>query len=315
MKKVLFVRSGNNRIDPISTRQGESLNDSDFEVHYYNVIGKGTIGYLKNILPLRKIIRERSIEIIHAHYSYCGIISFLSTLKKNVVCSLMGSDVIGAKRYQIILLRLVIKFIWKQTIVKSQEMKEILGIGKIFIIPNGVCLEEFSIDSNVDYKEKLNWDKSKVHILFGSDPNREEKNFTLALKALEILRNRKENLNIELHFLKNISMTEVADYYLASDLLLLTSLHEGSPNSIKEAMACNCPIVSTDVGDVRIIIDNTDGCYLTSFEPKDVANCINKAILFIKKHGRTCGRDQIIRLGLTSEKVSKKIKSVYSLIN
>jgi teichuronic acid biosynthesis glycosyltransferase TuaC len=70
----------------------------------------------------------------------------------------------------------------------------------------------------------------------------------------------------------------------AADLLLLTSLTEGSPQVIKEAMACNCPIVATDVGDIREIIGYTDGCYITTFKPSDVAVKIQAAFLLGKKN-------------------------------
>jgi teichuronic acid biosynthesis glycosyltransferase TuaC len=100
-------------------------------------------------------------------------------------------------------------------------------------------------------------------------------------------------------------------YYNAADLLLLTSYHEGSPNVIKEAMACNCPIVSTDVGDVRWVIGDIKGCYLTSFDVVDVSEKILMALEYSAVNGSTNGRDRIIELGLDSASVAKKIINIY----
>ena len=98
----------------------------------------------------------------------------------------------------------------------------------------------------------------------------------------------------------------------ASDCVLLTSFSEGSPQFIKEAMACNCPIVTTNIGDVNWVLGNTDGCYLTSFKPEDVAEKIILAIEFRETHGHTRGRERIIELGLDSETIAGKIISVYN---
>ena len=95
------------------------------------------------------------------------------------------------------------------------------------------------------------------------------------------------------------------------ELVILTSLWEGSPNVIKEAMACNCPIVSTNVGDVRWVIGDTEGCYITSFDPEDVAEKIKLALEFGK---RTNGRDRIIELGLDSETIAKRLIDIYSKV-
>lgn len=94
----------------------------------------------------------------------------------------------------------------------------------------------------------------------------------------------------------------------AADVLLLTSRYEGSPNVIKEAMACNCPIVATDVGDIRWIIGDTEGCYLTSFDPGDVASKLQLALKFGR---RTRGRERLIELGLDSVSVAKRIVQLY----
>lgn len=100
----------------------------------------------------------------------------------------------------------------------------------------------------------------------------------------------------------------------SSDFLLLTSFREGSPQVIKEAMACNCPIVSTDVGDIKWVIGNTEGCYLTTFDPKVVAEKLKMAIEFAQTKGRTNGRDRIIQLGLDAESVAKKVLEVYQKV-
>ena len=82
-----------------------------------------------------------------------------------------------------------------------------------------------------------------------------------------------------------------------------------SPQIIKEAMACNCPIVATDVGDVRHLISDIEGCYLTSFDAEDVAEKIEKALEFGK---RTNGRDRIKHIDnrIIAEKVFQVYKKV-----
>jgi len=112
----------------------------------------------------------------------------------------------------------------------------------------------------------------------------------------------------ELLELKGYNRNQVSLLMNACDVILITSFSEGSPQVIKEAMACNLPIVSTDVGDVKEVIGNTEGCYITSFDPKDVAEKIKMALDFDK---RTNGRERIKKLGLDSESIAMEIIKLY----
>jgi len=101
-------------------------------------------------------------------------------------------------------------------------------------------------------------------------------------------------------------------YYLnAADVLLMTLKYEGSPNIIKEAMACNCPIVSTDVGDVNWVMGETESCFITSFDPNDIVDKMKTALKF---GNRTKGRDRLIDLGLDSDTIAKKIVTLYTSV-
>jgi len=302
---VLFVFSGNSsyfEISPFIKVQAESLTKYGHRIDYYPVKGKGLWGYLSNITKLSKFIKQGNCDIVHSHYSFCGIVSALAT-GKPVVCSLMGSDVKKSGLW-----RFVIKYFimhkWEKTIVKSKDMKLSLEIDKVEVIPNGVDLDIFRPMNKNDCRKELGWDIEKKIILFAADPKRPEKNFSLAKKATE-------NLNIqdvELKVIYPVPHKDIPLYLNAADLLLSTSLWEGSPNIIKEAMACNCPIVSTDVGDVKWLLDGVEGCFITTNDPNDIANKIRKA-LDIK--GKTKGREKLISLGLDSKNIAKKIVSVY----
>jgi teichuronic acid biosynthesis glycosyltransferase TuaC len=300
--RVLFISSGNSKfgISPIVTNQGESLKKQGVKVEYFAIKGRGFKGYLSSIKRLKTYLRRNNYDIVHAHYSLSAIVGSLSGAQ-NLVVSLMGSD-IKSKYWLKFIIWFFHQFFWGITIVKSNEMKKSLGLKEIIVIPNGVDLEVFKPLDKSDCMKKLNWDRKYTHILFAANPNRYEKNFTLANDAINYLNNK----TIKLHYLEAIPNIEMPIYFNAADLVLLTSLWEGSPNVIKEAMACNIPIVSTNVGDVKENIDKIEGCYITSFKPEEVALQIHKATTFKKK---TTGREHIEHLD--SIVIAKKIIRIY----
>ena len=129
------------------------------------------------------------------------------------------------------------------------------------------------------------------------------KNAPLAQQAVALLS------NVELLELKGYSRQQVALLMQAVDCFLMTSHTEGSPQVIKEAMACGCPIVSVDVGDVKERISGVKGCSVVeSYCPEAIAAEIQKNIQF---DGLTEGRNHIIEAGLTNETVADKLLRIY----
>jgi glycosyltransferase involved in cell wall biosynthesis len=176
-----------------------------------------------------------------------------------------------------------------------------------YIIPCGVNLELFKPLDPTSLKIKYKFSSKKRYILFSSRFNNKVKNWPLATQAIDSLNSN----NIEVIELDGYSRLEVAELMNICDMALLTSVSEGSPQFIKEAMACNIPVVSTDVGDVKEVIGNTEGCYICSYDQKDVAEKIKMALEFGK---RTKGRQRILELGLDSKTVADKIINVYKQV-
>lgn len=302
--KVLFVSSGNaqNGISPIVKNQGISLSKAGLDINYFLINGKGFFSYLKHIFILRKYLKSHKFDVIHAHYSLSAITAALAGCKPLVV-SLMGSDT-KSGIIQKYVIRLFSFLIWRGVIVKSESMKRNIRIRAAQIIPNGIDLYKVKPQSSIINNNGL------AIILFASDPLRYAKNFPLAEKAISLMNSR----SVKLKVVYSLDHEEIIRELNSASLLLLTSRWEGSPNIVKEAMACNCPVVATDVGDVRWLFGNEPGHYLTTFEPEDVAEKIQKAMEFSEKHKRTNGRERITQLGLDSETVAKKIINVYEKV-
>ena len=109
--------------------------------------------------------------------------------------------------------------------------------------------------------------------------------------------------------LRGFSRAEVNHWMCAANCLLLTSKTEGSPQVIKEAMACGCPIVSVDVGDVAERVSGVEGCYVVrTREPKDIAESLQKALAH---EGKTNGRERIQEMGLSNEQVVEQLIAIY----
>lgn len=300
--KILFFCSGNNGISPIIQAQALSLGQNGADVDIVPLIGKGFWGYLKFIGELKRQIIFLKPDIIHAHYSFCGIIASLST-RKPVICSLMGSDIIAAGYFQIII-KLFSLFFWQSTIVKSEEMRSRIGIKQCKVIPNGVDISIFQSLSKEKCRLELGWNQDSKIALFVGNPDRKEKNHALAKRAVELLGSEKYELKIA----NNISHDYINAFINAADVLVLPSLWEGSPNIVKEAMACNIPVVSTDVGDVKWLFGDFKGYYISAFNPLEFSEMVKQAADF----GITKGRDRIIELGLDSNAVAQKLISIYT---
>ena len=310
--KILFISGGNfdygilpYGISPFIKGQGESLREQNLDIDYFLIKGQGVTGYIKNIPKLRKVIRDNKYDAVHSHFSKSGYVAFLALfgLKTPIIQSLLGSDVQEVNFLGKIIVKFFIKFIWEKTIVKSKRMKNTLGIKKIEVIPNGLNLKNFLLLDKDKTRKELNLDENKKILIWVSNPDRQEKNFLLAKNAVEILKDK----NVILKVVNGVKHYDIYKYMNAADVLLLTSFSEGSPNVVKEAMACNLPIVSTDVGDVEDVIKGVQGCYLGSYEPKEFAEQIKKAITFGK---RTTGRNKIDYLD--EKKIAAKIIKLYN---
>jgi teichuronic acid biosynthesis glycosyltransferase TuaC len=315
---VIFLssRGNHNGPKPIILNQGGSIAALGVPVDFFPVISNGIGGYVKTIGPLRKHIRKTRPNIIHAHYGLCGIIALLARRQEKLVVSFMGDDIVGSNRKDgSISLRsrlfgrlnaFLARKYYDFSIVKSKEMLEKGRFNaKVELIPNGVDLETMRPEDQRTARSKLNLDHGRKLIVFMADPRRAEKNFLLAEQAVSLL----NDAAVDLLAVYNKPFSELVHYYNAADLLLCTSYHEGSPNIIKEAMACNCPIVSTPVGDVEWVVGDTEGCFLVSFDPADVAEKIRLALAF---GARTRGRERIIEIGLDAATVAERIKGIYS---
>lgn len=300
--RVLFISSGNSPvgINVIVRNQGESLIKAGASLEYFTINGRGLLSYLKHIPQLRKHRKNRSYDVFHAHYSLSGMVAALAGCKP-LILSLMGSDTqlkTGGK----ILLRLFSRIFFNSVIVKSEDMARRCAIKKLHVIPNGVNIDKVRPES-INHKPLT---KRKI-ILFAANPERKSKNFALAKEAFE---NVKRD-DIELKVVHGLPHEELIKELNDSDLLLLTSLWEGSPNIIKEAMACNIPAVATDVGDIRWLFGETEGYYIASHDPGDIAAKIEVALCSNKQPQ---GRDRIKAINLDTQSIANKIINIYKIV-
>ncbi len=308
-KKVLFVSSGNKKggISPIVFNQGESIKDLDIEVDYFLIKGKGLKGYLSHYKQLKRKIQTENYMAIHAHYSICGILATLASPgNKRIIVSLMGSFYKTNIKYYLI--KLFAFFSWYKVIVKSEKMSNQIKLKNSYVIPNGVRVEKYNnFYKREQIRQELEFDKNKKYVVFVADLSRPEKNFPLCKDTVALL----EDESVELVLVYNKTIDEVIKYQIAADVLMLTSLTEGSPNVIKEAMAAACPIVTTDVGDVRLTIGDTEGCFvINSFKKEEAVIYLKKALSFNK---RTEGPQRIQFLGLDGDSIAKKIIKLYTI--
>lgn len=305
--KVLIVASLNSgKFSPFVTEQAETIKKYGCQIDYYGVEGKGILGYYSNRSKLLEKIHSFQPDLIHAHYGLSGLLAVLqnevpviTTFHNGETLSFVPNffSSIGAMRAKHVVY--VAEHIRKLSYYKAKHYS---------IIPCGINLDDCKITSYEVARKQLGFEDNKKYILFGGAFDNLRKNYPLLKKAVELLPNNKYIVCLEM---KGLSRSECVLRMCACDLFALPTKSEGSPQALKEAMACNCPIVATDVADIKHLLGDVTGHYICSFNPKNVADQISNAFAYNK---RTNGRQRIIDLGLSNDLVAKRLVGIYQQV-
>lgn len=273
------------------------------KILFINAHKFGNIEYLKSISKIKKEIKEFMPDLIHCHHEFSVIPLLFIRFKKPVILSLLGD--LGKRKF---INKIIFYILVKHRVNKIILKNKILKNNKFTYLPNGVDLEKFQNSSTISSKHTLCLDQNKDYALFvTASLNNPIKRYD---KFLSVIQKLKLDHNIELHplILSGIKREIVPHYYNASKLLIFTSDHEGSPNAIKEAMASNLLIVSTDVGDVGMMFGATNGLLLS--KSGTIADLTIKCTEVLK-YENSDGRQRLINLRIDMTSIASKLKKIY----
>ena len=278
------------------------------EVLFMNSREQGKIAYLKGLFRLIKHLNRNKYDIVHCHHSYSAVIFVASGKFFRQKC-LLSYQNDPENEGGMILFRILYAF-FDMIIFKNKSSQ--LYRSKTAYLPNGVNTDFFVPRDKTFCKRHLGLDEKKRYIIFMDSYNlRTQKRVDRFNEVIRILREKYGLADIEPIILTNTERNLIPYYFCASELHLVTSDFEGSPNSVKECIACNTPVVSTPVGNVADMIGDIKGCNVsTTFEPEELAELANRTL---SSDGYS-SREFIEIKGLGINTVGQKLLDIYSKI-
>ena len=329
--KILIVASDKGGcFVPFVEEQIVALQSCGIELLRYGITGKGIWGYLRCLPALKRAIKQHQPDLIHAHYGLSGLLANLQR-RVPVVTTYHGSDINKPNilRFSRIAMRLSVHniFVSQRNVTLALSPNSLITYRlkkRYTLLPCGVNLPLPWSEMQTQWVGQLTlnqWVQEKLqldakHVLFAGAFDNAVKDPELAKSAIAFYNSTFTNTQspianrpIELIELKGFNRDQVNSLMYNCDTLLMTSKTEGSPQVIKEAMACGCPIVSVDVGDVAERVEGVDGCYVVSSrEPAAIAEALQQALAF---SGKTNGRQRILEMGLSNEQVAERLMAIY----
>ena len=308
--KVLIVANYNTgSFSPFVIEQVEAIKKLNVEFDFFGVEGKGIKGYLSNLGKLKKKINTFKPDIIHAHYGLTGLLANLQR-KVPVITTFHGSD-INKGGIISFFSRISIRMSKHNIFVSPLLLKKSAYHGKnVSVIPCGIDVSLFQPSDKKVAREALGWDEDSKYVLFSGSFDNAVKNPELAKAGIEALRHHYTQYSDNLHFveLKGYTRQQIATLLNAADCALMTSYTEGSPQIIKEAIACGCPTVSVEVGDVANTTKGVEGCYIVQRTADDIASGISRVL---DSNKRVNGLGRLLELELSNEQIAKRIVEIY----
>ncbi len=281
--KILFVTNmypnpDNRNPGPFVVSQATSLRNQGHTVDVLYIAGHRS--KLNYVTAAYRVFRSTTLDrydIVHAHYGLSGVPALFRRAAPLVV-TLHGSDALSG-RFQPMVSRIVCRFADAVIAVSPNVASVIPGE----VIPCGVDLDMFKPVPREEARTLLSLPPDKTLILFPFDPKRPEKRFDVAQSTVRRLDSAGHPF--ELLVVSSVSHDRMRLYYSAADALLLCSDSEGSPTSVKEALACNLPVVSTDVGDVRQIMRGIAGTEVCAQDVDSLAQGLVRVLAYRATNG------------------------------
>jgi len=256
--------------------------------------------YLREMLFLPFVVKKGGYDIVHAHFGLTLVSMLL--VRAPVVITFHGSDLLVNPTKHIS--RLLAPKASK-VIVVAKRLRKSLGYGEV--IPCGIRVKNFTLPSRLTNRRTPRM-TGELKVLFSSDPARKIKDYGLFQDTCQELARRGNKVE-EVH-LVNISRENVREIYWNCDVMLLTSLSEGSPTVIKEAIAAKLPFVSVDVGDVKEWAELVEfGVVVPNRDPKSIADAVITLLSTIKQRELLDNGKCLEMMDL--ENIAKRIRRIY----
>lgn len=289
----------------------EALQAAHINVDVFAFRGKmNPLNYARAWLKCQHQIWTKEYDILHAQFGQSGLLVLPKRLP--LVVSFRGSDLLGdlgtdlqsrLAGFTLQTISRVVAYFADEVIVMSQELANLID-KPCKVIPSGVDLNLFTPQARDKARDFLGLPLDKKLVLFAANPDNPIKRYSL---ACEVIRLVKAHLPVELLVAYNVPHHKMPYYMNACDVLLLASSHEGSPNVVKEALACNLPVVSVDVGDARFLLEKIKGCIVcTNDLPATIADSLSYVLQNVE---RVQGRQAIKHL--SQDMVTQEVIRVY----
>jgi len=286
----------------------------DSDLVFINGRLEGKTAYLKAIKTIRA--KARAADVIHCHHLYSGLATYLAFTGKPVVLSFLNDwlhemDGVNSTVVRKILCNLGVALA-QCVIFKSPIPPQFVGRKKFVHLPNGADAQRFHITDKAQARARLGLDPRAFYLLFVSskDQYRAQKRYDRFKACIDRLQAAHPDRDVRELILVNQPRERVLDFFNAADVHLMTSDFEGSPNSVKEALCSGLPVVTTDVGNVRDMLDGVPHAYVSDvMEPVELVALVER--LFAAPVDRQAIRDGFLEKGISKEAVLARLLDVY----
>ena len=301
-RQVRFLRAAGVHVDVFSFRGG-----------------RHPLRYLAALARLRRRLSRAGVryDLVHAQFGQSGLLALPKRLP--LVVTFRGDDLFGilgrdghptaAGRLLQRLSRLVARQADAAILVSAHLQRYLSDSVATHIVPSGLDLDLFRCIPRDEAREHLGLPREGRRILFVGDPADPRKRYDLAREAVKRLnRNRAAELVIGWR----VPHDKMPFYMNACDALVFTSREEGSPNAVKEALACDLPVVSVAVADVPLRLQGIPGCEVCADDsPEAIAAALDRTL---RRDARCGGRGREAARQLDERLLTARVIEIYESV-